>query len=267
MTMTLTRLSRDEFLREYWAYEPGEHVAIAQPTGGGKSLWMYQLLRETMKTWGGHLSFRVTVPKRRDETAGTWNTALGLRETAIWPPVPNPFRGRPPGWALWPRHLDGQPGQDPRQVLAANRDHLQRHLMACAQDAYQTGKSVYVADDIYHQAVVLEMNEFFSEMLTQGRAMECGLWGCNQKPSGTKDGSVTSFFWNQPTHYFFGYDGDKRNRDRFGEIGGVDPRYVSEVVMGLPVHNIGGHNVSEQLYISKAGSDGHGGPAMCVVGI
>lgn len=268
--MGLTQLSRDEFLGTdgdpgYWEYTPGEHVCFAQPTGGGKSRWMYQLLAKTMQDWGDYLSLRVLIPKRRDRTAAEWNQALGLRETHEWPPGLS-LRGRPPGWAVWPKHLNAQPGQDPDKILAADRGHIERHLKLCAIDAYQKGKSIVAADDIYKQAVVLNMNELFSEILTDGRAMECGLWGCNQKPSGTKDGSVTSFFWNQPTHYFFGWDGDERNRDRFGEIGGVDPKYVSSVVQRLRVHRIGRNNISDQLYISKAGSDGHGGPAMCIIG-
>jgi len=263
--VALTRLSRDEFLDGYWEYTPGEHVALAQPTGGGKSQWMYQLLAATLKQYAGYLSVRVGIPKRRDKTAAEWNAALGLREVPRWPP-PASFKSRPAGWALWPRHLNASPDQDPDKILEADRAHIERQLKACAVDAYQSGRSVYVADDIYKQAVILNMNQFFSEILTDGRSMECGLWGCNTKASGTKEGSVTSFFWNQPTHLFFGHDGDKRNRDRFGEIGGVDPQYVSEVVQNLEVHRIGRNNISDQLYISKAGSDGSGGPAMCIIG-
>jgi hypothetical protein len=261
----LTHLIRDEFLGDYWDYEPGEHVVFAQPTGGGKTQWMYQLLQATMAQLGDQLSYRVTIPKRRDELAARWNAALGLREVPRWPPAAT-LRRRPPGWALWPRHLSAQPDQDPDVILARDRAHIERQLKACAIDAYQGGSSVLVADDIYKQAVILNMNELFSEILTDGRSMDCGLWGANTKPSGTKDGSVTSFLWNQPTHYFFGKDTDKRNRDRFGEIGGVDPRFVSEIVQGLQVHRIGRNNISDQLYISKAGSDGDGGPAMCIIG-
>lgn len=262
--MALDHLSREEFLDDYWDYEPGEHIAQAQPTGGGKTRWGYQLLRATMRLWPA-LTYVVTIPKRKDEVAARWNAALGLRETPVWPPVPS-LRRKPAGWALWPRHLTAAPGQDPDVILARDRAHIEKQLKACAIDLYQRGESVYVAADIYKQAVVLNMNQLFSEILSDGRSMKCGCWGENTKPSGTKEGAVTSFFWNQPTHYFFGKDTDKRNRDRFGEIGGVDPAYVSEIVQGLQVHRIGRNNISDLLYISKAGSDGHGGVAMCIIG-
>jgi hypothetical protein len=261
--MALTRLSRNEFIEDYWDYRPGQHVAFIEPTGGGKTRFKYQLLAKAMEQQP-QLSVRVTIPKRRDGTAARLNEALGLRETPVWPPVPT-FGRKPAGYALWPKHLNGAPGQDPDEVLAANRGHIEHELKACAQDSYQQGNCIHDADDIFVQAVILRMNEFFSEMLTNGRSMGCGLWGANQKPSGTKDGSVTSFFYNSPTWLFLGADNDERNRDRFGEIGGVDRKYVSSVVQNLEVHEINGNYISDKLVISKSGGGTHG-PAMCIVG-
>lgn len=262
--MALTYLPRDEFLNDYWEYNPGEHVAFIEPTGGGKTHFKYQLLGKAIEQHP-ELSVRVTIPKRKDPGAAAWNKALGLRETPVWPPGPAIF-GKPAGHALWPRHIIGQPGQDPVQVLKANRDHIRRQMQVCAQDSYQRGDCIHDADDIFVQAVILDLNEFFNEIWTMGGVMGCGLWGANQKPSGTRDGSVSSFFYNSGSHLFLGKDMDERNRDRFGEIGGVDPKFVSQAVMSLKVHQIGKHHISEKLYISKAGSDGHGGPAMCIIG-
>jgi len=261
--VALDWLSRDEFLSDYWDYSPGQHVSIIQPTGGGKTVLINQLLRETMRQYGGDLPARVTIPKRKDPGQAAWNAALGLREVPTWPP---PFYKKNRSYALWPRHIIGQPGEDPDEVLARDRAHVERQIRACAMDSFQTGNCLYIADDIHHQAVTLGMNNWFTEILTMGRSQGCGLWGGNQKPSGTREGSVTSFFYDQPTHLFLGYDGDDRNRRRFGEIGGIDPRFVSETVLHLPVHQIGKNNISDLLYISKAGSDNRGGPAMCIVG-
>jgi hypothetical protein len=267
--MPLTRLSRDEFLDGYFEYLAGQHLAIIYPTGGGKTHLKYQLLREAMRQQP-QLSVRVTMPKRKDPPAARWNAALGLREVPKWPP-PASWR-KPPGYALWPRHIIGQPGQDPEKVLAANRAHIERQLKICAQDSYQLGNCIHDADDIYVQAVIYHMNEYFNEMLTMGGIMGCGLWGENQKPSGTPEGSVTSFFYSAPTHLFLGYDREERNRKRFGEIGGVDSRYVSELVLNeLRLHRIygadgRGHDVSDVLYISKAGTERGDGPAMCIIG-
>lgn len=263
--MPLTRLSRDEFINDYWDYRPGQHVAFIEPTGGGKTRFKYQLLHAAMGQ-NPQLSVRVTIPKRRDAEAAAWNGALGLKETPKWPPPKKKlWEPPPPGYALWPKHLLGAPDEDPDMVLARNRTHIEHEMKAAAQDSYQQGDCIHDADDIYVQAVILNMNEFFSEMLVNGRSIGCGLWGANQKPSGTREGSVTSFFYNAPTHLFLGQDNDERNRDRFGEIGGVDRKYVSGVVQHLQVHHIGGNNISDKLYISKAGSSEYG-PAMCIIG-
>lgn len=268
--MALTYFPRMVFLDDYWDYEAGEHLAIIEPTGGGKTRLKYQLLHRAMQQNPG-LRVKVTIPKRKVIEAPTWNAALGLRETPDWPPPKEPFwKGKPAGYAVWPKHLLGRPDEDPDMVMARNRAHIAKIMKAAAQDSYQVGKTIHDADDIYVQAVVLGMNDFFSEMLTNGRELECGLWGANQKPSGTREGSVTSFFYNSPSHLFLGADPDERNRDRFGEIGGVDRKYVSNVVRDLQVHEFidkmgKKHAISDKLYICKSQA-GPEGPAMCIVG-
>jgi hypothetical protein len=262
----LTSLPRKVWLEEYFTYRPGEHFAIIEPTQGGKTRIQYQALQQAMRQ-NPQLSARVTIPKRRDRESAAWNAALGLKETPVWPPAkPRFWQPEPPGYALWPRHVIGGPDEDPEAVLIADRHHVRHEMMACAQDGYQNGDCIHVADDIHNQATILEMNIFFEEMLTMGGAMGCGLWGANQKPSGSQgSGGITSFFYNSPTHLLIGKDNDERNVKRFGEIGGVDPKYVRYVVSNLRIHHIDGHNISDKLYITKAGSSEFG-PAMCIVG-
>jgi hypothetical protein len=263
--MALSYFPRRVFVDEIWEYHGGQHVAFIEPTGGGKTRLKYQLLAKTMELNPG-LRVKVTIPKRRDSEAARWNAALGLKETAAWPPPKPRFWETPPqGYAVWPKHLLGTVDEDPDMVLARNRAHIMSVMKAAALDSYQVGNTIHDADDIYSQAVILGMNEFFSEMLTNGRTEGCGLWGANQKPSGTREGSVTSFFYNAPSHLFLGMDLDERNRDRFGEIGGVDRRYVSRVVQGLRIHQFGRNAISDKLYICKA-QPGPEGPAMCIIG-
>lgn len=258
-------IPRNVFLDEYWDYDPGQHLALIEPTGGGKTRLKYQLLKRTMELYPW-LRVKVTIPKRIVHEAPGWNRALGLKETGVWPPPKRRFwETEPAGYAVWPRHLLGGPEEDPDMVLQRNRAHIEKVMKAAALDSLQTGNVIHDADDIYVQAVLLGMNPFFSEMLTNGRELGCGLWGANQKPSGTRDGSVTSFFYNSPHKLFLGVDLDERNRDRLGEIGGVDPRYISTVVQGLNVHQFGKHAISDKLFIDKSQS-GPEGPAMCIVG-
>jgi hypothetical protein len=262
---SLDYFPRNEFVEDIWDYSAGQHVASMEPTGGGKTRLIYQLLRTTMSLNPG-LRVKVTIPKRKDVEADAWNKALGLKEVPEWPTQkPHFWETPPPGYAVWPKHLLGTPEEDPDMVLARNRAHIMAVMKAAALDSYQVGDTVHVADDIYSQAVILGMNEFFSEMLVNGRSVGCGLWGSNQKPSGTREGSVTSFFYSAPSHLILGADPDERNRDRFGEIGGVDRKYVSNVVQHLRVHQFGRNAISDKLYICKAQA-GPEGPAMCIVG-
>jgi hypothetical protein len=263
--MALERLTRDEFLEDYWDYRRGQHVALIEPTGGGKTRLKYQLLREAMRQNPG-LGVRVTIPKRRDSESAVWNRALGLRETPLWPPPARmPWQAAPRGYAVWPKHLAPQPGQKPMELLAADREHVGEQMKNAALDSFQHGNCIHDCDDLYTQAVILEMNELFSEMLRDGRSSACGLWGADQKPSGTREGSVTSFFYNAPSWLFLGKDLDERNRDRFGEIGGVDRKFVSETVRNLEMHQFGENSISDKLVICKA-APGPYGPAMCIVG-
>jgi hypothetical protein len=263
--MGLERLTREEFLTGYFDYRPGQHLALIEPTGGGKTRLKYQLLQQAMAQ-NPELGVKVTIPKRRDSESAAWNRALGLAETPVWPPAAHaPWREKPPGYAVWPKHLTGSPGQDPMKVLAADREHVAAQMRAAALDSFQHGNCVHDCDDLYTQAVILGMNELFSEILRDGRSSMCGLWGADQKPSGTREGSVTSFFYNAPSWLFLGLDLDERNRERFGEIGGVDRKYVSETVMHLPIHQFGKNAISDKLVICKA-APGPYGPAMCILG-
>jgi hypothetical protein len=231
---------------------------------------MYQLLKRSIEL-NPNLRVKVTIPKRVVFDAPAYNKALGLKETATWPPPPRRFwEPEPAGYAVWPKHLLGGQNENPDMVLARNREHIEQIMKAAALDSLEKGDVIHVADDIYVQAVLLDMNEFFSEMLTDGRELGCGLWGANQKPSGTRQGGVTTFFYNSPSHLFLGYDPVESNREQFGNIGGVDPGYVSHVVSNLQVRTFRDargrqHAISDKLYISKA-QPGPEGPAMCIVG-
>jgi hypothetical protein len=258
-------IPRVPFIDEYFDYHGGQHLAEIEPTGGGKTRLKYQLLKRAMEQ-NPQLDVKVTIPKRVVVDAPRYNRELGLVEVGEWPPPPRRFwQSEPAGHAVWPKHLLGRPDEDPDMVLQRNRSHIEAVMKAAALDSLQRGNVIHDADDIYVQAVILNMNDFFSEMLTNGRELGCGLWGANQKPSGTRDGSVTSFFYSAPSHLLLGFDPDERNRQRAGEIGGVDPKYVSNVVQHLQVHQFGKHAISDKLYICKAQS-GPEGPAMCIVG-
>lgn len=251
--MGLLRLSRQEFLEGYWSYEPGEHVAIIEPTGGGKSFLAYQLLGESMRQ-NPHLSVVSLMPKPKDPSTVEWAQRLNLRETPVWPPRRKLFAGKPAGYVLWPPHALDLPPSQRRELVGQS---LRRGL----DSQYKRGNSITFCDDAHSAAVMMGLNEHLEELLVNGRAGGAAGWVALQKPSGSlASGSVSSFVYSSATHLFLGRDNDERNVKRFGEIAGFDPREIQDTVRNLRLYRINGHTVSEKLYLDLRG------PYRCLVG-
>jgi hypothetical protein len=251
--LSLLRLSRSEFLDSYWSYSPGEHVAIIEPTGGGKTHLAYQLLGKSMEQQP-HLSVVSLMPKPRDPSTVEWAGRLGLRETPVWPPRPRLFQGKPAGHVLWPPHPMDAPPARRRQVVG---DMLRRGL----DDQYKRGSSITLLDDAHSAATMMGLNEYLEEILVNGRAGGAAAWVPLQKPSGSiASGSVTSFVYSSPVHMFLGRDTDERNLKRLGEIGMFDSKETVDIVRNLRLYQIGSHTVSEKLYLNR------NGPWRCLVG-
>jgi energy-coupling factor transporter ATP-binding protein EcfA2 len=252
--MSLLQLDRAEWLDSYFEYNDGEHVVIVEPTGGGKTHLMYQMLAAVMREHPGlrPVSF---MPKPSDPSTAQWAKALNLRETPVWPPEPKLFRGKPAGHVLWPKH---------RMDLApdARREQVGQVLRAGLDDQYKRGRSISLIDDAHSAATMMGLNSYIEEILVNGRAGGAAAWLALQKPSGTvNSGGITSFAYSSPTHYLFGKDTEARNLKRLSEIGGgVDPARVEEIVRNLRLYRIGKHTISEKLYIDKRG------PYLCRIG-
>lgn len=81
----------------------------------------------------------------------------------------------------------------------------------------------------------------------RGRAMKCGMIALAQRSAHN-----SLHMYNAPNHIFLFNDPDKRNRDRFSEIGGIaDPRMIDDVTRSLGQHQV--------LYLNRTG------PYLCVV--
>lgn len=253
--MRILRLDRPDFLRNYWDYNTGEHLVAIEPTQGGKTRLLGDLLAEL----GGEIPATMMVMKPRDATPAAITRQLGYQEIPAWPPPPRfPWQRRPPGYTLWPRQT--------LTDIKADNAHLAAEFRKLLYHAYGQGDQIVVADEVYGLVAELGLADELTMLWTRGSGMGAGLWAATQKPSGTQHGgSIPTFMYSASTHLFLGRDNDKRNTDRFGEIGGVDPRAVSDLVRRLPVHKIIGpdgkpHFISEKLYIDKRG------PYMAIVG-
>lgn len=250
----LTRLDRQEFLDHFWDYQPGEHVTFIQPTGGGKTHLACQLLGAS------GVPATMLVMKPRDPVPAQWTQRLGYKEIGHWPPPQKwPWQEKPPGYTLWPKQS--------LTDLDADDELLAKEFGNALLHAYRKGDQVVFADEV-GGLCELKLQKHLKALWMRGSGMGAGLWAATQKPSGDQNGpAVPTYMYSAPVHLFLGHDRDRRNRQRFGEIGGIDGRTVEEAVMGLrlfPV-NVNGvtKHVSEQLYIRKGGPSG---AYMCVIG-
>lgn len=202
-------IPRAEFLAERWAYEPGQHVTVLGPTRSGKTHLAYQLLGRTASE---RLPAMVLVMKPRDRTVSAFTKDLGFTRVADWPPQPNPFRKRPPGWTVWPRHTF-DPEEDDEMMAAVFR----RAIIA----SYKRGDRIIFADEVAGLTEELGMKRLLNGVWARGGAMGTGLWSASQRPA-----YVPLHAYSQAYHLFLTYDPDLNSRKRFAEIGGIDPAIV-----------------------------------------
>jgi hypothetical protein len=113
-------------------------------------------------------------------------------------------------------------------------------------DCYKRGNRIVFCDEAYGLSNELGLNRELVTLWTRGRSMRTGIWAASQKPT-----HIPLHAYNQAEHLFLANDPDKRARDRFSEIGGVDPDLLKATVPQLEKH--------EWLYVRRDG------PVMCVV--
>lgn len=238
-------IPRDVFLHEYFTYRPGEHLTLLGPTQSGKSTLAFQLLKVTTYP---KLPGVVLVMKPRDQVVSNMATTLDYQIIRDWPPPLQhrrriKTRGRveivmPNGWMVWPKH-SFDPERDDAHMYAVFRRTLIGN--------YKRGNVVLFADEVYGLAKELHLERELNAIWSRGAAMGCGLWASSQRPY-----SIPQWAYSSPEHIFLANDPDKRDRDRYREIGGVDPELVEAVTRSLPKYC--------WLYIRRTG------PQMCIVG-
>lgn len=235
---------RDEFLRERWDYQPGDHVSVIGPTQlAGKTRLMFDLLDHTDTSWC-KLPPTMLVAKPRDPVVTAGIARLGYTETDRWPPRKGWFRDAPRGYAYWPKHLKNASSED-------NTTHISSMFRPALNQLFWSGDTITVADEYWYLMALLKLQRDGDRHLTQGGGMGAGLWLSTQKPSGTQQGALSGFTFNSPTHTFLSRDPDANNRKRFREIGGVDPKVMESATFSMPPYTF--------LYVHR------NGPKICVV--
>lgn len=224
------QIGRQDFLENYWHYKAGEHVTFLAPTQNGKTTMIFDLLKHTHLGKDDHPPI-VLVVKPRDPTVTEKLKQLDYRIVRSWPPVPSPWKPKPAGYGLWPKH-----SFDPDADDEAHKPIMRRAILG----AYRKGNTILVADETYGLMQDLGLGNEITKVHSRGAGMGVGIWCATQKPT-----HIGTWAYSQAEHLFIGYDPDKRARDRFSEIGGVDPDLVKHVAANL--------GKFEWLYIRRTG--------------
>ncbi len=235
-------IERKEFLTHHWRYRPGEHLTIIGPTGSGKTYFSFQLLKASSNK---KLQGLVLVIKPRDETVKAWSKRLKYRTIKDYPPPWWHDLIKPPGFTVWPDHtFDAE----------LDNERLHKVMRRVLIRAYKAGNKIIFTDEIYGLVKELDLEEQVNAILSRGRGMGAGLWEASQRPY-----NMPQLGYSGAEHLFLARDPDERDRERFGEIGGVDPKYVERITLRLPKFH--------WLYIRREGDDPTSTePAMCIVG-
>lgn len=252
---------RHEFLYRRWNYKPGQRVGFIAPSQDGKTTLAFQLL---MVTAHAGMPAYVLVMKPVDPTPAAWTRYLGYEETPVWPPPPRRlFDNRPPpaGYTVWPPHtfniaIDNRLQQ---VVFSATLNHVYRH------NAGKNGKPAIVfADEAFGimaelpDPIAKEESTLTDQLLAismRGGGMGVGLWWAHQKPTGTQGKGLPGLLISNTEKLFLSRDPDKRSRERYAEIGGIDPDLTYQLVSGLRRHQ----------FVAIDKGDGDGGPYVSVV--
>lgn len=229
----LIHIPRKDFVTDYWAYKPGEHATFLAPTQNGKTTLGFQLLgASTDEDLPGY----VLVVKPADPVVAKWRKRLDYGLSRDWPPRRFPKKA---GQVIWPRHQFDD-GDDERHA-----DVMSRALMG----AFKRGGNITFADEILG-LMQLGLKRVITRIHTQAAGLGSGLWVASQRPF-----EMVQTAFSQSEHLFLGPTPDKRDRDRYREIGGVDPELLEAVVDP----KYGRLHKFQFLYVRRTG------PELCVV--
>lgn len=244
----IEEFDRQEFLAERWQYRPGQHVTIIAPTGWGKTTFTHQLLEYTARPDLPVINFAL---KPKDNVMSSESKRRGYKIVRDWPPF---MMGHPNGWTLWPRMTDDMDlddvriGELIRKVLIwAYRNASKKPREGLIVNADEMEEIQRLLAHLGGRLKGFDSRSFLRGLYRRMRSNGGGMWTGCQAPRW-----LVTDAYSQAQHLLLGNDPDERNRDRYGEIGGVNPKAIEAAVVQLPDH--------AWLYLRRAGR------VMCVIG-
>lgn len=241
--------TRDEFL-DYFAanYGSGQHVLFLGPTQRGKTTLCHQMLARVISP---ERRTRVLAgkPPGRDHVMGEAADNLNLRITEEWPPAWSHKDRKKNGYVVRPKHS--------LTDIKADSENLREQFRKTMVDSYASQKDVIlVCDETHHVQNEYKLKAELEAPLMRG-APVCAVWMLVQR------GRYITYMAYDASDWVLVYnDPDRSNRQRYAEIGGVDPRLVEEILSGLRTgKGANGNTISECLCIRRSG------PELFIVGM
>ena len=217
--------SRADFAQQRFYYKPGEHVVFGGPTQRGKTTFAFDLL-EVVAT--PELPAYVAVSKPKDPVTERRGRELGFRRVADWPApmkVNEMWDGKPPGYLIWPKF--GSMDDDVERCAEVTRKLIQDRYTAGVKNK----RGILVMDDTMVKSKLMGLDREMTTILAMSGAMGIGQWTFVQKP--TDSGRAAIWSYGASEHLFLLKDPDRRNQQRYDEIGGVDPQFVRDATNNL----------------------------------
>jgi energy-coupling factor transporter ATP-binding protein EcfA2 len=208
----------DNFKREW---KQDEHVTIIGPTGTGKTALTVELVK--IRSFTVYVVTKPSDPKLE--------AALARQDYVRVPAFPKAPPPEVDRYLLWP------PGSGEMTPEAHTK---QRTIIRDAFNKIFRGprgglpgrwciildEARYVADPAY-----LGLRREVNQLLIQGRSLRIAVVLNFQRPAW-----VPAEAYDQASHLFIAADNDRRNLQRFREIGGVDGEIVAATVQGLGLY-------------------------------
>lgn len=230
--------SRHDFAVNRFDYNAGEHVVYGGPTQRGKTSLAFVLLEYVATP---QCPAYIAVSKPTDKVTEREGKRLGYRRVTDWP-APRKLNelwdGNPSGYLIWPKFGD-----------------MDTDVLKCAQvtkrlinDRYTQGvrnkRGILVMDDTMTKSKLMGLDREMTTILAMSGAMGIGMWVFVQKP--TDSGRTAIWSYGASEHVFLANDPDRKNQQRYDEIGGFDPRMVSSATRSLKPYQF--------LYLKRTGS-------------